>query len=163
MGVEATLTGLKGVLDRLSGLQTDNLIKEVRIGLQSGLNDIAGEAKMLCPVDTGQLRNSIKTRIRQEGAELVGEVYTAAEHARYVELGTGPRGEANHEGIDPEIAAKVTYSPKGWTYRNKDGEFRHTKGMPARPFLYPAYKSQRGKVYRNVAGAIIRATKGVNA
>lgn len=160
MGVEAEIQGLDDVLAMLENLEAESIIKAARKGLQDGLQDIRSEAQMLCPVDTGQLRNSIKTRTKIKGGELVGEVYTAAEHARYVELGTGPRGEANHAGIDPEIAAKVTYSPKGWTYKDKNGEYRGTRGMPARPFLYPAFKSQKGNAYRKMARAVIRAARG---
>lgn len=43
---------------------------------------------MLAPVDTGQLRNSIKTKsqVTQEGAE--AQVFVGAEYGVYVEFGT---------------------------------------------------------------------------
>lgn len=160
MGVEAEIQGLDNVLDMLDNLNSAKLMKAARKGLQDGLQDIRSEAQMLCPVDTGQLRNSIKTRTFNKDGDLIGEVYTAAEYARYVELGTGPKGEANHKGIDPDIAAKVVYSPEGWYFGTKDGEPAYTEGMPARPFLYPAFKSQQGKVYRKMARAVMRAAKG---
>ena len=44
-----------------------------------------GYAKMLCPVDTGNLRNSITHQQTDETTELIG---TPVEYAPYVELGT---------------------------------------------------------------------------
>lgn len=42
-------------------------------------------AKMRCPVDTGNLRNSITHQQKDDTTELIG---TAVEYAPYVELGT---------------------------------------------------------------------------
>lgn len=68
-------------------------IKEsCRKGLERGAKKIQKNAKYLAPVDTGHLRNSIKTKseIIQEGVE--AQVYTNVEYAPYVEFGTGQRG-----------------------------------------------------------------------
>ena len=55
-------------------------------GLERGAKKIQKNAKMLAPVDTGQLRNSIKTKsqITQDGAE--AQVFTNCEHAPYPEF-----------------------------------------------------------------------------
>lgn len=55
-------------------------------GLERGAKKIQRNAKMLAPVDTGQLRNSIKTKskITQDGAE--AQVFTNCEHAPYPEF-----------------------------------------------------------------------------
>lgn len=159
--MDISLSGLEGVMNILDRMDEGEILQAARKGLQAGLQDIRGEAQMLCPVDTGELSNSIKTRTRIEGGTLIGETYTANDHAIFVEMGTGPKGEANHAGVDPEMAAKVTYSPKGWTYKAKDGSFRHTRGMPARPYLYPAFVAQSENVKRKIARAVIRhAQKG---
>lgn len=87
----ASVKGLDELLATLSGLGGD--IKESsRKGLERGAKKIQKNAKYLAPVKTGQLRNSIKTKSEttQEGAE--AQVYTNAEHAPYVEFGTGQRG-----------------------------------------------------------------------
>lgn len=62
-------------------------IKEsCRKGLERGAKKIQKNAKYLAPVDTGHLRNSIKTKseIIQEGVE--AQVYTNVEYAPYVEF-----------------------------------------------------------------------------
>ena len=57
----STLQGLDEILATLSGLGGD--IKEsARKGLERGAKKIQKNAKLLTPVDTGNLRNSIKTK-----------------------------------------------------------------------------------------------------
>lgn len=73
-----------------------------------------------------------------------------------VEFGTGPNGQADHQGISPNIP--VAYRQTGWMMpastmseeeargygfgiaKDKEGKVigYYTKGQPARPFLYPA-------------------------
>lgn len=75
----STLQGLDEILATLSGLGGD--IKEsARKGLERGAKKIQKNAKLLTPVDTGNLRNSIKTKsnITIDGAE--AQVYTNCEY-----------------------------------------------------------------------------------
>lgn len=55
-------------------------------GLERGAKKIQKNAKYLTPVDTGKLRNSIKTKsqITQEGVE--AQVFTNMAYAPYVEF-----------------------------------------------------------------------------
>ena len=64
---------------------------------------IQGEAKLLCPGNDGELRRSIKTRVETAEEGTIGAVYTNKKYGPYVELGTGPRGEADHAGISPLV------------------------------------------------------------
>lgn len=73
-------------------------------------------------VDTGNLRNSITSRMLGENVVAIG---TNVEYAPYVELGTG------------------IYATKGgrktpWVYKDEKGEWHRTVGMKPRPFLKPA-------------------------
>ena len=74
----------------------------------------------------------------------------------YVEFGTGPTGQAHHNGISPDV--DPVYSQSGWMIpadamspddaeqygfgiaKGKDGEVigYYTKGQVAQPFMYPA-------------------------
>lgn len=69
-----------------------NIKESSRKGLERGAKKIQKNAKMLAPVNTGQLRNSIKTKsqIIQDGVE--SQVFTNCGHAPYPEFGTGQRG-----------------------------------------------------------------------
>lgn len=91
----SSLEGLEELLANLSGLG-GNIKESSRKGLERGAKKIQRNAKLLTPVDTGNLRNSIKTKseINADGAE--AQVYTNAEYAPYVEFGTGQRGKESN-------------------------------------------------------------------
>lgn len=69
-----------------------NLVKEemltacLRVLEKCGLT-AEGYAKLLCPVDTGNLRNSITHQV--DISELLCRIGTNSEYAAYVELGMG--------------------------------------------------------------------------
>lgn len=158
MGIDIDLKGIEDVLERLQALDGEQILRVARAPMYRELEAIRQEATSNCPRDTGELRQSIKTRTKIRDGELRGEVYTNKEYAIYVEMGTGPRGEASHEGVSPELAAQVTYNPTGW-YTTRKGVMRHTRGMPARPFLYPAVKAHEEGAKARIARTIIRAIR----
>jgi HK97 gp10 family phage protein len=77
-------------------------------------------AKMLCPVDTGNLRNSI-THTVDEG-NLVAYLGTPVEYATYVEYGTGVHGENGGTG-----AGWWVYVTGGGSGQNKVHGKRYTE------------------------------------
>ena len=81
-----------------------------------------GYAKQLCPVDTGNLRNSITHVV--DISELLCRIGSNSEYAPYVELGTG------------------IYYPGGrqtpWVYQDAKGNWHLTHGQRAQPYLKPA-------------------------
>ena len=92
-----------------------------------------GYAKKLCPVDTGNLRNSI-THTVDEG-EPAAYIGTNNEYAPYVELGTGeyyPGGR-----------------PTPWVYQDAKGDWHWTRGNKAQPFVKPAV-ADHTREYRNI-------------
>ena len=66
-------------------------IRKLEIANQAGLTAAAilvqGQAKLLCPVDTGRLRNSIVYQVSKDDATIGTDV----EYAAYVEFGTRGR------------------------------------------------------------------------
>lgn len=116
---------------------------------------IRDEAKMRVPVDTGELQNSIDYNVDISAKGFTGKVFTNKEHGLYVELGTGPKGEASHIGISPEI--KPIYSPSGWVYYDTDKQkFIFTNGQPARPFMYPALHDNIEKISKFIQEKVQR-------
>ncbi len=92
-----------------------------------------GYAKKLCPVDTGNLRNSITHQVQpSEPAVYIG---TNSEYGAFVELGTGK------------------YYPGGrqtpWVYQDAKGNWHLTHGQRAQPYLKPAVADHR-KTYENI-------------
>ena len=102
-----------------------------RCGLQG-----EGYAKDLCPVDTGNLRNSISHRVvDSEPAAYIG---TNSEYAAYVEFGTGHYssiGGGTHK--------------THWAYMGDDGKMHIGKPMKPQPYLKPAIANHVG-TYRNI-------------
>lgn len=116
---------------------------------------VRDEAKMRVPVDTGELQNGIDYNVDISAKGFTGKVFTNKEHGLYVELGTGPKGEASHIGISPEI--KPIYSPSGWVYYDTDKQkFIFTNGQPARPFMYPALHDNREKISKFIQEKVQR-------
>lgn len=78
-----------------------------------------GYAKKLCPVDTGNLRNSITHTVADNG-ELAAYVGTNSEYGVCVECGTG------------------IYYPGGrqtpWVYQDEKGDWHLTHGQRAKPY-----------------------------
>lgn len=97
-----------------------------------------GYAKLLCPVDTGNLRNSITHQVQpSEPAVYIG---TNSEYAAYVELGTGK------------------YYPGGrqtpWVYQDAQGNWHLTHGQRAHPYLKPAAADHTGTYKAIVEGEL---------
>lgn len=94
-----------------------------------------GYAKDLCPVDTGNLRNSISHRV--DSGEKAAYIGTNTSYAPYVELGTG------------RYSTQGGGRPSPWVYQDDSGNWHWTQGNPAQPFLKPAV-SDHAQTYRNI-------------
>lgn len=124
---------------------------------------IQADAKNNCPVRYGELRNSIKAAIENQDGKVLGTAYTNKEYAIFVEMGTGPVGEANHNGVSPNV--DLAYSQTGWIIpRDKIGagdKVGYTEGQPAQPFMYPALKNNEERTNKNIANYLSREIRKV--
>ena len=101
-----------------------------------------GYAKRLCPVDTGNLRNSISHTVDGvDGQEPAAYIGTNVEYGVYQEFGTGK------------------YYPGGrdtpWIYTDLNGETHWTMGNRAKPFLRPAVADHQG-TYKSIIAAELK-------
>lgn len=126
---------------------------------------VQADAKLRAPANEGELRNSIKVRVKMDGDKVIGEVYTNLHYAPYVELGTGPKGQASHAGISPDV--NVSYRSTPWFVHEdqidvgkyhfqKMGEFYKMYGQPAQPYLYPALKENHDRISNNISKYVSR-------
>lgn len=99
---------------------------------------VENSAKQNCPVNEGQLRQSINHTV--EGTK--GEVGTNVEYAPYVEIGTGIYSTEGNGRQTP------------WTYQDAKGDWHTTSGMKAQPFLKPALEQNRGRILDCFKGLI---------
>lgn len=146
-----TIEGLDGLLDDLEGLGEETALAAM-VGLEKGMKRSVAVAKELAPKDMGQLRNSITSYTEANGDTIEGTIIAGAKYAVYVEMGTGPKGNASHAGISPD--AKPIYTTKGWTYHHPKRGFIYTLGHPAQPYLYPAYQQTKALIKHDVQEAI---------
>lgn len=156
------IIGEKAVTDALKEVSDIDL----RRGVARGIMMVQEAAKEGCRSQTGELRESIYTSMEGEGEIVRGVCYTNKSYAPYVEFGTGPAGQAHHEGISPEVAVAYTQSP-WWIHEGSgpneidretaefyhffhidtpQGRFYQCTGQPARPFLYPALKNNEERI-----------------
>ena len=132
------IEGMDELLSNLSALG-GNIKQSCLNGGRRGMKKVQKNAKMLCSVDTGELRNSIKEDGEIVGDEINCKVYTNSDHAVYPEFGTGQRGaECNIE------------RPEGVSYK------ADWKGQSAQPYMTPAYLHAKstGEVEQEVIKSI---------
>lgn len=92
-------------------------------------------AKQLCPVDTGNLRNSITHTTENNNRTVV--ICSSVTYAPFIELGTGKYAEGGGGRQTP------------WSYQDSNGNWHTTSGMPPRPYLRPAIENHKDE-YRHV-------------
>ena len=172
----AAVKGAEKLMRQLNNLGNINPIVEKAVRKET--LRVQRNAVLLCPVNHGELRQTIKTKVEATEGMVIGTVYTNNKHAAYVELGTGPIGEANHEGISPEV--NPVYSQSGWWFPGdkvtpQDAEKYHwpsmttedgktlyfTQGQPAQPFMYPALKGIEDIVCMNLKATLVAVIEKV--
>lgn len=136
-------------------------------GIARGIALVQESAKHIAPAHDGELRQKIMTDVSELGDGTIrGTCWANGAYDRYVELGTGPKGQASHNGISPNISPAYTQSP-WWIHEGsgadeidrataehyhfpyietKDGRFYQCTGQPAQPFLYPALKNNEDRI-----------------
>lgn len=104
---------------------------------------VHAQAKLLAPVDTGNLAGSIHPKVIVLEDKIIGKVYTNVIYAPFVEFGTGIKGN----GTYPNKKFKLTYRSTPWVYSPDGGDtFYRTEGQVAQPFMYPAMKQNEKKI-----------------
>ena len=144
---------LKQKLNELAKIQVEKAVQKAALLVE-------GQAKLLCPVDTGALRESIHTKVEKNGNEVKGVVYTATEYAPFVEFGTGTKGQGTYpQQID---GLNLQYRQDGWAFEDpKTGETIWTHGQEAQPFMYPALEMNKKKVESILQDSINQLIKEV--
>jgi HK97 gp10 family phage protein len=170
------IRGAESLNRKLSAIQ--NPMDAITKAMGKEIRRVRNAAVLLCPVNHGELRQSIRTDVKQEKTLVRGICYTNNQHAAYVEFGTGPKGEANHDGISPNV--QPAYVSEGWWFpgddippadadkyhwpksESKDGKvFYYTQGQAAQPYMYPALKMNENIIKMNLSAALKAEIKKV--
>lgn len=137
--VSVTLVGVAELKRTFSSMPSKTRDKMARIIQDSALN-IQMQAKARCPVNKkiglgGRLRGSVRIQFYNNG--LTGDIGTDVKYGPYVEFGTGQRGKSSNH---PELPAGYVHGLKA--------------GMPAQPFLTPAFEQERPQFLSRIAKEI---------
>lgn len=150
-------------LDKASKMDLKEAVGEAISYVQSA-------AKAGCPVENGELRDSIYASVDEEDELVRGTCYTDKGYAPYVEFGTGPKGQVEHAGVSPNVAVAYTQSP-WWIHESQideeaakkyhfphidtpQGRFYRCAGQPAQPYLYPALKDNEETIRNLISNAV---------
>lgn len=102
------------------------IVPQLAGAVNAGTQAVYEESQVLVPVDTGELKASGHVvEAEDDGQAVSGQVVYDAEHAAFLEFGTGIRGAAS-----AGAGADVSYSPT-WP------------GMAAQPYARPGLDSAR--------------------
>jgi HK97 gp10 family phage protein len=126
------IEGIDTVLQRIENIADTAPIKQA-MGKCCAL--VERTAKQTAPKGNGELRNSIQSEVKDDGFNVLGEVYTPLEYAPYIEYGTGLFAEEGNGRKDVP-----------WHYQDEQGNWHSTSGQPPKPFLRPALADNREKI-----------------
>lgn len=135
----SSIKNLDKLMSKLTKIGKNSTL-ELENSMKKNIKLVQAEAKTLCPVDTGELRNSIVSDAYKRGNEVIGEVYTHSDHAAYVEFGTGQVGESTNTNTKVDVSYR-----EDWV------------GMEAQPYMYPALHDKKGEVLLNIVNDLRRA------
>ena len=110
------------VMKNLQEFMEEVLPERLEQALERACLLVENNAKKDCPVDDGQLRNSITHKVK----DLEGRIGSNVEYAPYVEIGTGI------------YSTQGTGRQTAWTYKDAEGKYHTTVGMKSKPYLKPA-------------------------
>lgn len=158
--------------------QLDRIVEESAKGeyVKEAGQYVRSAAVLNAPANSGYLRQNIFNDFEEGNFTATSEVYTNVSYGPYVELGTGPRGAMDHDGISPEVNPVYTMEPwwihesqvdlwiaeqYHWTYIDTpNGRFYKCSGQPAQPFMYPALKDNEETIVRIMKDGMNSILKG---
>ncbi len=122
----------------------EELQRRMLLGVTRACQDMEDEAVVRCPVDTGDLAQSITAQITDQGDRVEGVVGTGIDYAVYVHEGTGIH--ARH----PELGRQNV----PWEYRDELGIRQITSGIKPNPFLEEAFNAKRDRAEKIIQEAV---------
>lgn len=141
MGIE--IKGLDKLLKDLDNLP-QVLENEIELIIEDNSRQLARSAQRFAPVDTGELRQSIKAA---KNEDLSWRVVVLAKHGPYIEFGTGGLVRVPEELVD------LALQFKGRGVKKID--------LRPQPFLYPAFELQRDIYVQDLKDLLERETKRI--
>ena len=144
--VSVVIKGMDKLMATLSRIEQGAGLRQ---GIGKACRLVEASAVDRCPVDTGELQQSIHSETPGPADEPVGIVGTNKEYGPYVEMGTGLFA-VNGDGR--------TDVP--WRYQDAKGDWHTTSGQKPQPFLGPALRDNMDQVAELIAEGVRKDVKG---
>lgn len=125
------------VSDNLEGFISEGLPNYLYQAMVAACSQVQETAVSKAPKDTGNLARSIDFDVEDDGKE--GVVFSNAEYAPYVEIGTGIH------------SSKGTGRQTPWRYRGSHG-WVTTDGNEPQPFMQPALDENKSSILERFEG-----------
>lgn len=129
------IDNIEPIIQRLDNLIAANKM-DGAMGKACALVERTAKQKAHAIRDTGQLANSITSKVERDGNDVVGVVFTPKEYAPYVEYGTGLFAEKGGRKDVP------------WVYEDDEGNWHTTSGQKPQPYMRPALNENRNKILK---------------
>lgn len=129
----------------------EDIIRELGFEVETSLAEMASEAKINAPADTGNLADRIYSGAEVSGNQIRGKLWTDSGYAAPVEFGSGLWGPKS-DYIYPKKAKMLAW-------RTKSGEWvraKRVKGQPPQPFLKPAIDKTIPKMLKRFKNIVKR-------
>ena len=141
MGINIEIDGLDNILDNLENISS-KLDGAVQNGVAKGGICIQAQCKAECPVDTGELRNSIVEETTGGGGKYTSEIGPTVDYGIYVEMGTG-------------IYAGGRQTP--WRYQDSKGQWHTTRGQRPQPYMEPGFEAGKDEAVEILTNEVQKA------
>ena len=141
MGINIEIDGLDNILDNLENISS-KLDGAVQNGVAKGGKAIQAQCKAECPVDTGELRNSIVEETTGGGGKYTSEIGPTVDYGIYVEMGTG-------------IYAGGGQTP--WRYQDCKGQWHTTRGQRPQPYMEPGFEAGKDEAVEILTNEVQKA------
>jgi HK97 gp10 family phage protein len=155
MSADQNIKGLADVLNRLS-TSPIKMHGALRVGLYVGAQLIEAEAKSNCPVESGSLRDSIRTSIKYADQKIIAVVKAGGKVQNGARVGYAHLIEFT--GAAPHVIKSK--DGKAISFGGHAYESINHPGMKAKPFLRPALDAKRAEAIAACGAAIAASLKG---
>jgi HK97 gp10 family phage protein len=184
----ATVQGVDRLKAKLAAIP-ESVRQAMSSAIEKNAEELVGMMKRLVPVDTGELRDSIRwdwiggdenfgseglregraTQIMTKGNAQLAAVVTAgskeAYHARFVEFGTRPGrrgGRAIYQAGTGGSGLSLNSTESGGKIRSRK-VYRTHPGTPAQPFFFVSYRALKKRMVARLSAATRKAIKALKA
>ena len=139
--IRVRLEGLDKAIRNLGSWEEDK-IRAVANQFSRSALAVERNAKLAAPVDTGRLRSDIQHEVTKTDHDRIvsAEVFNTVEYAPFVEFGTGAG-----------VSVPAEQEEYALQFKGKTGRQRN---MRARPYLFPAFESERPIMIQKLRGIL---------